>query len=591
MTTRPRGAARPWLPLAPVLLFLAAFMLFPVGRLLLASVVGRDGAPTLEFYQRLFTSEVYFQVLLITLKIAAWTTLFAVLVGYPVAYLIATSTDRWRARLTFWVLLPFWTSFLVRTFAWIVLLGRNGAINQLVQALGLSDAPLELIFNLSSVVIGMSHGLMPLAILTMVAVMETIDRRFVDAALTLGAGRAGAFWRVYFPLSLPGVAAAALMVFITALGFFITPVFLGGRREIVITQVIIEQVQDLLNFPFAGATSMLLLVTALAIFWIYDRVVGLSTLAGGRAAESGGGPRRLERVLGKVGLRLLGALATASDAVAAALGRVFAARAERKRFDWGSALLVAGVVLVLAFLTLPALIMVPISFARESVIDWPPRGFSLAWYDAFWRSPQWMAATTRSLGVATATAVIALLIGTPAAFVLARARIRGKTAILGFILSPLIVPRLVIAVGLFYLFARVGLVGSSVGLVLGHSVLAIPYVVVTVMAVLKTYDDRLDQAAATLGAGRLTTLRRITFPLIRAGLLAAFLFAFVTSFDELTIALFATGGLTTTLPKQMWDDALLRVTPTLAVASTLLLVFVTLLILFAEHLRRQARRV
>jgi ABC-type spermidine/putrescine transport system permease subunit I len=591
MKTRPRGAARAWLPLAPVLLFLAAFMLFPVGRLLLASFVGRDGAPTLEFYQRLFTSEVYFQVLLITLKIAAWTTLFAVLVGYPVAYLIATSTDRWRARLTFWVLLPFWTSFLVRTFAWIVLLGRNGAINQLIQALGLSDAPLELIFNLSSVVIGMSHGLMPLAILTMVAVMETIDRRFVDAALTLGAGRGGAFWRIYFPLSLPGVAAAALMVFITALGFFITPVFLGGRREIVITQVIIEQVQDLLNFPFAGATSMLLLATALAIFWIYDRIVGLSTLAGGRAAESGGGPRRLERVLGKIGLRLLGVLATVSDAVAAVLGRVFAARAERKRFDWGSALLVVGVVLVLAFLTLPALIMVPISFARESVIDWPPRGFSLAWYDAFWHSPQWMAATTRSLGVATATAVIALLIGTPAAFVLARARIRGKTAILGFILSPLIVPRLVIAVGLFYLFARVGLVGSSAGLVLGHSVLAIPYVVVTVMAVLKTYDDRLDQAAATLGAGRFTTLRRITFPLIRAGLLAAFLFAFVTSFDELTIALFATGGLTTTLPKQMWDDALLRVTPTLAVASTLLLLFVTLLILFAEHLRRQARRV
>jgi putative spermidine/putrescine transport system permease protein len=149
---------------------------------------------------------------------------------------------------------------------------------------------------------------------------------------------------------------------------------------------------------------------------------------------------------------------------------------------------------------------------------------------------------------------------------------------------------MIIAVALFYLYARIGLVGSSVGLVLGHAVLAIPFVVVTVMAVLKNYDERLDQAASSLGATPARTLYHVTLPLIRAGLIAAFLFAFVTSFDELTIALFVTGGLTTTLPKQMWDDALLKVTPTLAAVSTVLILFVAGTIWLAEWLRRQAAR-
>jgi putative spermidine/putrescine transport system permease protein len=158
---------------------------------------------------------------------------------------------------------------------------------------------------------------------------------------------------------------------------------------------------------------------------------------------------------------------------------------------------------------------------------------------------------------------------------------------MAFILSPLIIPRMIIAVALFYLYARIGLVGTSLGLVLGHTVLAVPYVVVTVMAVLKNYDERLDQAAGTLGANPGRTLWHITFPLIRPGLIAAFLFAFITSFDELTIALFVSGGLATTLPKQMWDDALLKVSPTLAAVSTVLLIFVTAMILLAEYFRRR----
>mgnify|MGYP002527426089 CR=1 FL=1 len=159
-----------------------------------------------------------------------------------------------------------------------------------------------------------------------------------------------------------------------------------------------------------------------------------------------------------------------------------------------------------------------------------------------------------------------------------------------FLVSPIIIPNIFIAVGLFFLFSKLGLTGTTVGLILGHTVLAIPYVVITVLAVVKGYDQRLDMAAWTLGANRWQTLTRITLPIIRSGMIAAFMFAFIVSCDELTIALFITGGEVTTLPKQMWDDALLRVSPSLAAVATLLLLVMSIFILISEILKRRAEK-
>jgi putative spermidine/putrescine transport system permease protein len=587
---RPAAWLAAW-PILPALVFLTLVFVYPVAQLLWLSVVDRSGALTGVHYARLFASPLYVQVLWITFKIAAWTTLLCILGGYPVAYLLATAGPRWRSNLTLFVLLPFWTSFLVRTFAWIVLLGRNGAVNKLLQATGVTNAPAELIYNFTGVMIGMTHALMPLGILTMVAVMENIDATLPRAASTLGARGGQAFWRIYFPLSLPGVAAAGLLVFITAMGFFITPALLGGRRETMITQIIIEQVQDLLNWAFAGAISLLLLGSAVLVFYCYDRALGMSTLAGAAPAERRGrGANPIGRLAGWAGRGAIAAVGWATDRLAEAGDRLLPSRPDRPARDWGRAIQWAAGLLILAFLTVPAFFIVPVSFTTESFIEWPPKGFTLKWYGIYLGSRQWVGATLRSLGVGLAAATLAMALGAPAAFVLARQSLRAKTAALAFILSPLIIPRMIIAVALFYLYARVGLIGTPLGLVLGHTVLAIPYVIVTVMAVLKNYDERLDQAAWSLGASRLRTLWHVTVPLIRAGLIAAFLFAFITSFDELTIALFVTGGLATTLPKQMWDEALFKVTPTLAAVSALLLVFVTVMIVLAEYVRRRAVR-
>ncbi|WP_408270147.1 ABC transporter permease subunit [Paraburkholderia sediminicola] len=579
-----RAWLRPGAKGAPLVVLLLVMLVYPVGQLLLLSI-HNDAGFTLIEYKRLFASSVYVDVLLITLKVSLWTTFFSVLTGYPIAYLISSATRARKNRLLFWVLLSFWTSFLVRTFAWVVLLGRNGVINQLLLKLGIIDEPLSLLYHFSSVILGMVHALMPLAVLTMLSVMENIDRRLPSAAATLGARPGTVFWKVYFPLSLPGVAAGALMVFVTAIGFFITPTLLGGRHQTMITQLIIDQVMQALNWGFAGAISVLLLAVVLIVFLVYDRMVGLSTMAGESAGVKGSRAGGWSRKLGDL---ILSSLGNTTDALLSVMPR---SRKGRKRSMSGSGeslTLRVIVFLLLVFLSAPAFLMIPLSFDSASGLAWPPHGFSLQWYRQIVDSPLWMQAITRSMLVGIGTGLLSMLIGTPAAFLLVRGGMRGKAAMLAFVLSPIVVPRMIIAVGIFYFFAKIGLVGSSLGLVLAHTTVAVPYVVITMMAVLRNYDTRLDLAAQSMGARPWATLRRVTFPILGAGLMSSFLFAFATSFDELTIALFTSGGLSTTLPKQFWDEITMQISPVIAAVSTCLFIFIAALIWIADRLRRRS---
>ena len=563
---------------APLVLLFLVLLVYPVGQLLLLSIYS-DGAFTLAKYRQLFASSVYVNVMLITLKISLWTTLLSVAGGYPIAYLISSLQKDRKANWLFWVLLSFWTSFLVRAFAWIVMLGRNGVVNQLLTAAGIQDTPSNLLYSLGAVLTGMVHALMPLAVLTMLSVMDNIDRNLPRAAATLGARPGTAFWRVYFPLSLPGVAAGAIMVFVTAVGFFIVPQLLGGRRDVMITQLIIEQVLQTMNWGFAGAISVLMLLVVLAVFALYDKVLGLSTMSG----ESSRRIRGRRGVMHRAGDAVLGALGRISDAVIDAFPR----SRRHVREPGRSPGLRAVVLMLLFFLSVPALLMVALSFSKSG-LTWPPRGFTLHYYQTMIASPLWMQATLRSLLVGIGAAVLSMLIGTPAAFLLVRSQVRAKSLMLAFVLSPIIVPRMIIAVGLFYFFAKVGLVGTSVGLIIGHTLVAVPYVVLTMMAVLRNYDTRLDLAAQSLGAKPWQVLRHVTFPVLAAGLFSSLLFAFATSFDELTIALFSSGGLSATLPKQFWDEVTLEVSPTIAAVSTCLFAFVAVLIALAEWLRRRS---
>ncbi|MDP3408297.1 ABC transporter permease subunit [Bosea sp. (in: a-proteobacteria)] len=560
-----------WLAV-PGLLFLAVFFVWPVAQLLGLSLFDPDsGKPSIATYQRIAATDVYLRVLGITFRIAGYTALYSLLIGYPLAYWLSRLPDMYRGRMLLFVMVPFWTSYLVKTFAWMIVLGRSGIINSLAMGSGVVDQPLPLLHNEFGVMVGMVHAMVPLAVMTMLPVMAGIDRRLVQAAQTLGASPAHAFWLVYFKLSLPGVAAAGLLVFISSLGFFIVPAFLGGRRETMLAQLIITQVQELLNWPFAGALAAMMLAAALISCWVYDRVFGISTIAGG-AAQVGTGRIR------DLGLAILAVLAR----IAGTLSRLAQTLLGRR----GSGLILPAFAwLVIGFLVLPTLLVIPLAFTSSQFLEFPPPGYGLTWFRTYFESPLWIQATIRSFLVAFATAIAATAIGGFTALALANSRTRWSGLIFAFFLAPMIVPRIVIAVGLFYLFARIGLVATDLGLIIGHTVLAIPFTLVTMAAVLKGYDQRLDQAAATLGANRLKTLTGVTIPLVKGGLVAAFLFAFITSFDELTIAIFISGGVKTTLPKQMWDDMILQLNPTLAAVSVVVFVVVTVMLLLAERFR------
>jgi ABC-type spermidine/putrescine transport system permease subunit I len=562
---------------APLLAFLAIAFFVPVATVLSLALWSPAEGFSLVALKRILLTPVYSTTLLRTLEISLWTTVMCLLGGFPIALLINRLRGAAKTSLYLLVLLPLWTSFLVKSFAWLVLLGKNGAVNALIMALTGAPASGSLLFNLNAVLIGMVHGLMPFAVLTILPVLDAIDPRLTPAAASLGARPAEGFIKVLLPLALPGIAAAGLIVFVTSVGFFIVPALLGGPRQTMVANVIIEMVLDLLNWPLATAAALLMFVVVAAMFALYIRSFGIESLVGrGRTLRQSGAAKELSRQRLEFQRRCW----LAWDSVVVPLGRLPLLPHLLRHSLW------LGPLLLVLFLALPALFLVPVSFTVSGIIDWPPQFFSWRWYAAL-DTPTWRSAAWRSLTVASATGVLSLAMTYPAAVWLVRQARRSRLPVLVLMIAPMIVPRIIIAIGLFYLFARIGLIGSWLGLVLGHTVIALPFVLVTMIAVVQAYDERLDQAAAVCGAATAMRLRRVTLPLLAPGALSAFLFAFVTSLDELTIALFVTGGLSSTLPKQMWDEALLRVSPTLAAASTTIFLFMSAAVLLAQAVRQR----
>lgn len=276
---RTRPAAGYVLLLSPALLFLLVLYAYPLARIFWISV--SDPTLSLQHYWRFFSVPIYLKVIGITFQIALLVTAVSLVLGYPTAYLLTTVSSTVRNFMLIMVLLPFWTSLLVRTYAWMAILQREGAINQVLRGLGLLQEPVQLVYNTIGVTIGMTHVLLPFMILPLYSVMSGIDRSLIRAAQTLGASSGRAFWHVFVPLSLPGVGAGCLLVFISALGFFVTPALLGGPRDTLISQLIAIQVNVSLDWGFASSIAFILLVATFAIYLVYDRFLGLDRMWGG----------------------------------------------------------------------------------------------------------------------------------------------------------------------------------------------------------------------------------------------------------------------------------------------------------------------
>ena len=264
--------------ITPALVLLLGVYLYPLAQLLLLSF--GSGAPSFASYVKFFDGAVYLATFGRTFRISVVVTLVCLLAGYPVGYLLARVGPVTLRVLTIAILVPLWTSILVRTYAWMVLLQQNGLLNNALRGLRLIERPLPLMYNEAGVVIGMTQVLLPFAILPIYASVRSIDPRLHAAAASMGAGPARRFWQVTLPLSLPGVAAAVLLVFVQSLGFFITPALLGGSRVITLAMMIETQVVDLLNWSFASAIAMILLLVTTALVLAFDRVLGLEKVWG-----------------------------------------------------------------------------------------------------------------------------------------------------------------------------------------------------------------------------------------------------------------------------------------------------------------------
>src|SRR5215471_15783328 len=260
-------SARNFWPATPALVLLFVFFLYPVVRMLGFSVE----AGSFEWYAKALGEGLYLNVFWMTFEIALLVTGFCLLLGYPLGFLIATTSPGWATMGFIFVLLPLWTSVLVRTYAWMVLLGRNGVFNRLLMDGGIISDPIPLLHNFTGVMIGMVHVLLPYMVLPVYGAVRRVDPAIPAAAAGLGASNWRIFWRVYLPLTLNGIFAGAVLVFVLSLGFFITPALLGGGRVIMIAVLIEQQVREALNWPFAAALSAVLLAATLAVYTLAQR--------------------------------------------------------------------------------------------------------------------------------------------------------------------------------------------------------------------------------------------------------------------------------------------------------------------------------
>ncbi|MFC7705527.1 ABC transporter permease [Plastorhodobacter daqingensis] len=264
----------------PALAVVTLLVFIPVGWLFWLSLI--DGGELSLIHYRRIADATHFRIFWLTFEISILVTALALLLGYPLAYLMSQLSPRWAGVCMIFVLIPFWTSLLVRTYAWLVLLQRRGLINQTLMDLGIISTPLRLVHNYTGTVIGMLHIMLPFMILPLYAALRSVDANYMRAAANMGASPVRAFWTVFFPLSMPGVIAGSLLVFILSLGFYVTPALLGGGRVMMVSMKIQQNAGLYFDWGAASALGVVLLAITFAIFALLGRVMRIERLFGGR---------------------------------------------------------------------------------------------------------------------------------------------------------------------------------------------------------------------------------------------------------------------------------------------------------------------
>jgi putative spermidine/putrescine transport system permease protein len=491
--------------------------------------VSGENAIGIQSWVAFFSSSYRWQVVGNTAILGLEATVGTLLVGFPTAYVLHRIRSKmWRYLGLFIVFAPLMTSVISRTYGWSLLLGDQGTLNSLLGDIGLG--PVHLLYATPSVVIALVHILLPFMVFPIMTSLGQIDGALGEASRDLGARPLARLRRVILPLSMPGILAGSQLVFAMAISSFATPSLLGGGRVNVLATLVYSDVNNV-QWPMASVTSYVLLLMALiilALFAVAQRRVHASGSSG----------------------------VTSTDEV--------------KGIGPGS---VVWLVLVDIFVLSPLIIIVISSFSSVSYGTWPPPGWSLKWYENLAAQQGLVQAAESSLIIAIWTTVIVVIVGTAASVAFFRRPGRLTGSLETFSLAPTVVPKVAIGFAGFILIQRLGFLQGTLGIVLMHTVITLPFVIVVVSAALKRTDTTLDEAARDLGASAFRAFRTTTLVAIRPALIAAALFAFIISFDEVDMTVFLLSPGEQTLPVWMFTYMQKYQDPTLAALSTLLIGF------------------
>lgn len=524
--------------------------------LFLSFAFGGRGTPWADLY----SSSAKISSVRQTVLTAAEVTLICAVLAYVYVGALLVASPRWRAVLLLCVVVPFLTSIVVRTYAWTIVLGTSGPINAALRAAFGPNGGIDFIYNRSGVLIGMVHVLLPMFVLPLYAVASQIPQNLNRAARTMGANRVAAWFAVDLRLGLSGAAAGAALVFIQALGFFVTPAMLGGLGDTMIAQFIDRDMRSTANLGAAASLSLVLVGAVALCVVIFRLFYPLETLF----LRSAPITETIEHGTAKQARTGLvpAAVAERSDQIWLFVSDAFSG------LPWSWLARTGGALIVLFFL-MPLVVVLPVSLTGDEFLQFPPQSYDGRWYPRVLLDPDWRLAILNSLRVGVMAVAITLAVALPLSFVIVRSRLPQslRGLLVGMLLLPAIVPTIILAVGVYVWFLEMKLIASLSGLAVAHAVLGLPFTVLILVSALRDFDPRLEQAARSLGAGPSLTLALVTLPLLFIPLVTGALLAFLSSFDELLIARAVTNFDTVTLPVKLWNGANEEISPALGVIS------------------------
>jgi len=510
-----------------------------------------DKTATLANYQTFADKWMYGGLLFKSIKMAATVTLVNVMLAYPIAYFLAF---RVKKNIMTWLILinlPFWTSYLLRVLAWKIMLGNSGVINSTLLGLDIIQGPLEfLLYSRFAVVLTLVHAWAAFAILPIYLSLSKIDRSLLEAGADLGEGPVRRFLRITLPLSMPGVIAAAVIQFIPTVGDYITPMMVGGPKGMMFGQIIAAQFGEANNMPMGSALTIIMMMTITLIVFTFIWLAQRGTV------------KRRE------------------------MEATFAANQQDGGAGQKYGPLFIYVVIYLMFLYIPSLMLPIFSFNDSVQMALPLKGFTFDWYLGIPDRPGLIEALGNSFKLAIPVAIISTTLATLAAKALTRYRMPGQGVVMAFIMLPMVMPGIILAVGLLVLVLAIDAQPSLWTIGVAHVVVNVPFSTLIIRARLEGFAKSIEEAAQDLGENAWVTFWRVTFPLILPGIGACLILTFTASFDEFLFALFL-GGNKVTLPVYMWTQVRFPQTlPTILALGTCIFLGSILLIGTAEWLRR-----